>query len=177
MVHDPQPCGIIKYAKPKVEGVAWLWQSHIGLEQHTERTKNAWNFIHEYLEMYDETIFTSDAYVPSFLRKHYKLITPAINPSANKNKKLDLHDVFQILFESGFMERSLISCCYTHKHSANILDRNLKFEIPHKVDFDFFTRPLIVQISRWDRLKGFKELLLGFLMLKRMQVNHLPKEA
>ncbi len=109
--------------------------------------------------MYDEAIFTSEAYVPSFLRKHFTLITPAINPHANKNKKLDLHDIFSILCKSGFMERSHMVCNYMHKHTASILDSNLKFETPHKVDFDFFTRPLILQLSRWDHLKGFKELL------------------
>jgi trehalose synthase len=64
-----------------------------------------------------------------------------------------------------------------HKHYASILDENLKFEVPYKTKFDFFNRPLILQLSRWDNLKGFVELLKGFLMVKTMSTEGFSKEA
>jgi len=53
-----------------------------------------------------------------------------------------------------------------HKHLAAMLTSNMTFEVANKTGFDFLTRPLLVQVSRWDRLKGFRELMLAFLMLK-----------
>lgn len=58
-----------------------------------------------------------------------------------------------------------------------MLSPSLKFEVPYNVDFDFLTRPLVLQLSRWDRLKGWKQLLDGFLMVKKMNTEKLSEEA
>src|SRR5690606_32383820 len=33
-------------------------------------------------------------------------------------------------------------------------------------DFGLLFRPMVVQVSRWDRLKGFRSLLEGFCLMK-----------
>ena len=58
-----------------------------------------------------------------------------------------------------------------------MVDSTLSFSIPCFVGFDFLTRPLVMQISRWDRLKGFKELLQAFLLIKRQANENLPTEV
>lgn len=84
-MHDPQPSAIIKFLKPKISGVRWLWQCHIGLDKTSRKTLAAWAFLQEYLEMYDYAVFTSTAYIPPFLKENAAILTPAIDPAAPKN--------------------------------------------------------------------------------------------
>jgi len=67
------------------------------LDKTTRKTNMAWDFLEEYLVMFDQTIFTSEAYVPPYLKDKYCLVTPALDPMAHKNKKLDAHEVMHIL--------------------------------------------------------------------------------
>lgn len=57
-----------------------------------------------------------------------------------------------------------------------MLDKDGKFVTPSLTSFDFLTRPLILQISRWDNLKGFKELLQAFILLKNKKEESIPDE-
>lgn len=43
--------------------------------------------------------------------------------------------------------------------------------------FGFLERPLILQISRWDRLKGWTELLEGFADIKRNPDKYVDKNS
>ena len=95
VVHDPQPVGLIE-AKPKV-GRQWLWRCHIDV---SSPQPDVWDFLEPYIERYEAAIFS----MPDFARRlniPQYMVTPSIDPLAEKNKELDLAYVQQVLHKYG----------------------------------------------------------------------------
>jgi trehalose synthase len=127
VIHDPQPAGLV-LSKP--EGKAkWIWRCHIDL---SHPHPGVWGLLRPLVEQYDAAIFSS----PSFSRSHLGipqyLFFPAIDPLAEKNKKLD------------------------DKKVQEVCDR---FGIDRK-------RPILTQISRFDRLKDPVGVIRAYKMAK-----------
>ncbi|MFB6088820.1 MAG: glycosyltransferase, partial [Candidatus Aenigmatarchaeota archaeon] len=82
-IHDPQPLPFIEYnEEEKVQ--PWVWRCHIDL---SEPNKIIWNYLEEYIEKYDGSIFTADKYEKD-LKIPQHTIMPSINPLSVKNKEL-----------------------------------------------------------------------------------------
>ena len=84
IIHDPQPCPIIKFANTR-KG-KWIWRCHIDT---SNPNPQAWDLISNYLPIYDALIFTKGEYAKKGIHDLIYEITPSIDPFSDKNKKLD----------------------------------------------------------------------------------------
>ncbi|MHA2006138.1 MAG: glycosyltransferase [Promethearchaeota archaeon] len=84
IIHDPQPCPVIKFKEEK-KG-KWIWRCHIDT---MNPNPQAWKLISDYLPLYDALIFTKKEYMKEGVKNLIFPITPSIDPFSDKNKKLE----------------------------------------------------------------------------------------
>jgi len=165
-IHDPQPMPLAGMLR-ETRDVRTLWRCHIGLDEGNDATRAAWRFLRPYAEAYDSTIFSAPDYVPDFI-SHPHIIHPAIDPLTAKNQHLGLHHTIQILANAGLLVPPGPVVTPDWEHQAMRLQPDGSFgPATSPEDLGLLTRPIITQVSRWDRLKGFLPLMRGFAELKR----------
>ena len=102
-IHDPQPAALIN-SFPQRKG-KWIWRCHIDV---SAPNKGVWQFIKNQVSGYDASIFS----LPDFAQKlpHPQfLITPSIDPLAEKNIPLERSEVEKTDEELGVpMDKPII---------------------------------------------------------------------
>ena len=167
VVHDPQPLGAGALLREKLD-IAAIWRCHIGLDRETAETRAAWDFLDPYLKPYDHAVFTAPEYIPSGLAGRATVIHPAIDPLSHKNRNLQVHDLVGILANSALIKPwgPVITPAYPEPARRLQADGDWA-PATEPEDFGLLFRPIVTQVSRWDRLKGFLPLMEGFVLLKR----------
>jgi len=167
VVHDPQPLGAGAMLKKDL-GLHTIWRCHIGLDADLPATRAAWNFLRPYAEAYDHAIFSAPEYIPPYLAAHASIIRPGIDPLSHKNRALPPHKLTGVLCDSGLAKEHAPVLAPPFTHQAQRLQAGGNFAAATTPDeIGFLYRPIVAQISRWDRLKGFGPLLSGFVRLKQ----------
>lgn len=84
IVHDPQPCAMIAAAEgTKARKGKWIWRCHIDT---TFACDDAWEFLEDYIDLYDGAVFTMDKYIKSPISVPcLAFIPPSIDPLSAKN--------------------------------------------------------------------------------------------
>jgi trehalose synthase len=162
LLHDPQTAGLA--GRIKETGAVVVWRSHIGAERPNELVDLAWEFLAPYLDQADACVFSRRAYVPSWAKGvTTEIIQPSIDVFSPKNQELDEDVVRAILSHVGLVadHSSASSPIFTRQDSS-----------PGRVDHlcevlstgppPSFDLPLVVQVSRWDRLKDPEGVMTGF---------------
>ncbi len=166
VVHDPQPLGTGALLKKKMN-VPALWRCHIGLDESNAATETAWEFLRPWAEAYDETIFSLREYLPDFLEDRADLIQPALNPLSPKNRQLSVTELTDVLRRARLTGSPHPTVDGDFAPPARRLQRDGSFApATRPEDLGVMERPIVTQISRWDRLKGFAPLLQGFARMK-----------
>jgi trehalose synthase len=171
VVHDPQPLPLGAILKREC-GVTTIWRCHIGLDRHLPQTRAAWAFLQPYAETYDHAVFSASEYIPDYLSERASVIQPGIDPCGHKNRDLSPHKLVGVLCNAGLKKQYHPVLTPPFSASALRLNGSGRFE-PASNDHEIglLYRPIVTQISRWDRLKGFEPLLKGFLKLKQRVVR------
>jgi trehalose synthase len=164
LLHDPQTAGMVP--RLKQTGAHIVWRSHVGAESPNELVHTAWQFLSRYLQAADACVFSRHAYVPEWANAlRTQVIQPSIDVFSPKNQDLDAGTVRAILTHVGL-----------------VVDRGAEVEgppvftrydgTPGRVDRlcevlssgppPHLDEPLVVQISRWDRLKDHMGVMHGF---------------
>ena len=166
VIHDPQPAGM--GAKVKAElGMKGIWRCHIGLDQDLPQTRAAWALLQPYVTKYERAVFTASEYVPDYLRDRATLIRPALDPYGYKNRSFSVAEAVRILVSAGLMRAEGSVLPVPFSRPAERLQADGSFQpATQPEDLGLLYRPTITQISRWDRLKGWKPLLDAFVQLK-----------
>jgi len=171
VVHDPQPAGLGALLK-RERGTRTVWRSHIGVEQDTANTRAAWEFLRPYAEAYDEVVFTLPDYAPGYLRQRAVTIHPTIDPLGHKNRELSLHKMVGILCDARLVVPHWPLLDPPFEEGAQRLQPDGSFAAATMPDdIGLLARPIVTQVSRWDRLKGFAPLLDAFRLLKSGAVD------
>jgi trehalose synthase len=167
VIHDPQPAGV--GAKVKAElGVKAVWRCHIGLDKVLPQTKAAWKFLRPHLEAYDHGIFTAPEYIPDFFSERATIIHPGLDPYTAKNRELSLPRLCGILYAAKLARLEGPNLTDPFIRPAERLQADGRFKpATEPEDFGILSRPVVMQVSRWDNLKGWVQLLDGFLRIKR----------
>jgi len=166
VVHDPQPMPLAAMIK-KEKKVSIIWRCHIGLEDDTEITDAVWKFLEPYTNDYDHFVFSLPAYVPKPLKNRVSIIPPAIDPLSHKNRELQLHKCIGILYQSGVLDDHKAILYHRYEHLVRKVMPDGSFDVLDAgQNLDLIYRPIVTEISRWDRLKGFKELMEAFIQMK-----------
>lgn len=81
-IHDPQPVAVLEFADlPNT-----IWRCHIDT---TAPNQQVWDFLSQYIDQYEELIFTLPEFAHPGLKGSLNFITPTIDPLSVKNAHLD----------------------------------------------------------------------------------------
>ena len=167
VVHDPQPLPMAAMLRETVP-LAAIWRCHIGLDTENGATRAAWDFLAPYLDAYDHAVFSAPEYIPRRLSGRATVIPPGIDPLAPKNAELSLRHTVEVLCNGGL---AIPPGPMLHPPFASPARRLLAdgtFAPANMLeDIGLLTRPIVTQISRWDRLKGWLPLMQAFARLKQ----------
>jgi trehalose synthase len=159
VVHDPQPAGLVPLLVE--HGARVVWRCHVGIDRPNEWTDRAWDLLCPLVEGAHAYVFSRGAFAPRVLDPHrVSIIAPSIDPLSPKNEPLGRTDVSSLLSSADLVARPrppsgrLASPAYVVREGA-----------APAADV-----PLVVQVSRWDRLKDMGGVLEGF-------ANHVPVDS
>ncbi|MGO8871103.1 MAG: glycosyltransferase [Acidimicrobiales bacterium] len=163
ILHDPQTAGMA--AALGAVGARVLWRCHVGREDDNRWTAEAWAFLRPHLAACTAYVFTLPSYVPPWMdRSRTWVIPPSIDPLSPKNQYLSAVDAARVLRSIGLMPPagSGPPVAFTRhdgrpgrvEHEASILSDGPTPVAPGD--------PLVVQVSRWDRLKDMSGVMEGF---------------
>jgi trehalose synthase len=161
IVHDPQPAGMVRALAER--GAYVIWRCHIGHDQVNDEVERGWRFVSPYLAAASAYVFSRAAYVPAQLdASRAVIITPSIDPFSPKNQPLAPPCVRAILVQTGIVEgpRGEAGVFLREDGTPGRVDRGadiLREGAPPPSE-----APLVVQVSRWDRLKDPIGVLRGF---------------
>jgi trehalose synthase len=167
VVHDPQPLPIAIMLRGQVPLVA-VWRCHIGLDAENAATRAAWKFLEPYLEAYAGAVFSAPEYIPKRLARRATVIFPGIDPLAAKNRELSLRGTIEVMCNGGLIPCPGPTVPTPYASLARRLNPDGTLSPTNVTEsIGLLTRPIVTQVSRWDRLKGFRPLMEGFAELKR----------
>jgi trehalose synthase len=172
-VHDPQPMALAGMLKKQLD-LPTIWRCHIGLDRPTDRTGAAWRFLKPYAEAYDEGIFTTADYIPSYFAGRADIIHPAIDPLGHKNRELSPHKLVGVLANSALLSAHHPVVTDAFEHQVARLQDDGEFHAG-ATGVGLLFRPIVTQVSRWDRLKGWTTLLDGFARMKQRSRDRVPE--
>ncbi len=168
MLHDPQTAGLCEAMRDS--GTRVIWRCHIGCDDSNDHTDQGWSFLRPYVENADAFVFSRRVYAPPWAAdSRLVVIPPSIDPFSAKNAALDADDVATVLARAGLV-------------SGGDTDGPVRFTrrdgSPGSVRLHTETgglvvdgpappqdAPLVVQVSRWDRLKDMAGVMAGFALL------------
>jgi trehalose synthase len=161
VVHDPQPVGLVPALHER--GITVIWRCHVGTETTNECTDQAWNFLRPWVEKADAVVFSRAAYVPAWVPDdRSRVIPPAIDPLSAKNQPLEDDNVLAILGRAGILDHGGTGTSFVdekdRRRDVEIEADVLRKGAPLSPDI-----PLLVQVSRWDRLKDMNGVLRAFV--------------
>jgi trehalose synthase len=162
LLHDPQTAGLVDGVR--ATGAHVVWRSHIGRDDTNVHTDRGWAFLRGYLEHADAFVFSRRRYVPSWVPPdRVRVIEPSIDPFSTKNCELDDHDVAMVLARVGLVTADGDTEPVTFQRrdgtsgTVRAHSRLLGGAEPPPLE-----APLVVQVSRWDRLKDMSGVLSAF---------------
>ncbi len=102
-IHDPQPAALIN-SFPQRKG-KWVWRCHIDV---SSPNKSVWQFVKKQVSGYDASIFSLPDFAQILPHPQF-LITPSIDPLAEKNIPLDRSEVEKTYKDLGVpMDKPII---------------------------------------------------------------------
>jgi trehalose synthase len=160
LLHDPQTAGL---AAPLASaGARVAWRCHIGVEREDDVTGAAWGFLRPHLAAVQAHVFSRREYAPSWMPgEKVWVIPPSIDPFSPKNEHLDDTNVRAILASIGVLDAAADGSPSFRRRdgSMDVVRR------PAQITGDSRPRtddPLVVQVSRWDRLKDMAGVMRSF---------------
>jgi trehalose synthase len=161
ILHDPQTAGLTDALARA--GARVLWRCHIGIDQQNDISRAAWDFLRPYLSAAQGYVFTRRQFAPLWVPKaRIWVIPPSIDPLSPKNADLDADSVRAILTTIGIYAGD-----GSARHGSFLRSDGSRGEVrrPGLVLGDGRPGPgdpVVVQVSRWDRLKDMAGVMRGF---------------
>jgi trehalose synthase len=163
ILHDPQTAGLIPHLARR--GIPVIWRCHIGTDERTVEGDRAWAFLEPYLKHASAFIFSRFSYLPDVLyHGRCLVVAPSIDPFSPKNQEMAIPTVKGILAQLGLVTGIATNGArgFTrHDGTTSLVERRaevIREGAPPSID-----TPLVVQVSRWDRLKDPVGVLGGFV--------------
>lgn len=161
ILHDPQTAGLTEALIRA--GLKVIWRCHIGIDQQNDISRAAWEFLRPYLAAAQAYVFTRHQFAPIWVpRAKLWVIPPSIDPLSPKNEELNPEDVQAILTTVGIYADGGSPRQGTFLRSDGTRGEVRRAALvtgdgrPGRED------PVVVQVSRWDRLKDMAGVMRGF---------------
>jgi trehalose synthase len=173
LLHDPQTAGLVDGLRAL--GVHVAWRCHIGTDAPSATTERGWSFLRGFIERADAFIFSRRVYAPPWVpAERLWVIPPSIDPFSVKNRAIEPGEATAVLRRAGLVEVPVPADGLTFVRR----DGTPGQVRPHH---DLFTdggppperSRLVVQVSRWDRLKDMAGVISGYAAC----VDRLPDDT
>jgi trehalose synthase len=165
VLHDPQTAGLIPHAA--TTGAHVIWQCHAADGRSGGPPEEAWHFLSGYLGDAERYIFTFQSSVPPLCDEaRTTIIPPILDPLSPKNQELAPETVHAILAHAG-----LVSGPVGRRAPAFVREDGSPGRVDRCADVIRLggatspETPMVLQVSRWDRIKDPVGVLLGFAQL------------
>ena len=160
LLHDPQTAGLaggLRHA-----GAHVVWRCHVGRDAPNEHTERGWAFLRQYVEGVEASIYSRAVYAPTWADHTMRVIPPSLDPFSAKNTLLAPADVEAALRQSGLVDEAPAGDATFRRRDGSLgrvrRHRQL-FAAGGPVPGDV---RVVVQVSRWDRLKDMAGVLEAF---------------
>ena len=161
-LHDPQTAGLCRIGEEL--GVPVVWRCHVGKDEPDAWTERAWEFLRPHLDHVDVHVFSRESYAPKWIdRDRLVVIPPSIDPLSAKNQPINDDTLLAILVQTGLLAGRPAAGAPTFRRedgAIGVVERQATV-IREGSPPPLGTR-LVVQVSRWDRLKDMQGVLEGF---------------
>lgn len=159
--HDPQSAGLVPHLQKR--GVAVVWRCHIGHEKRGTEVDRGWAFLRKYLEDVPLAVFSRAAYAPEWLpHKRTVVLPPNIDPFSAKNQAMPEQNVRAILGRVGLIDNAGSGEPIFVREDGSVGRVDRQAEVVRMGRPPTWETPLVVQVSRWDRMKDPIGVLEGF---------------
>ncbi len=161
LLHDPQTAGL---AGPLARaGALVVWRCHIGVSWENGATRAGWDFLRPHLTAAAGYVFSRREYVPAWLPGGMvSIIPPSIDPFSPKNQDLHPATVQSILATLGVLDGAAPQVppeFVRRDGEAGTITREVVITGEGRPGPD---DPVLLQVSRWDRLKDMAGVMRGF---------------
>lgn len=134
LLHDPQTAGLAGALRER--GAYVLWRCHVGLDETNQWTQEAWTFLEDLVAPAHACVFSREEFAPDWVdRRWLRIIPPSLDPFSPKNAEMSPEEVGVLAHRAGLVVEGS----------------------PLPTD-----APLVLQVSRWDRLKDMAGVLEAF---------------
>ena len=160
LLHDPQTAGL---AAPLADaGAVVVWRCHIGVDTTTDVTEATWAFLRPHVSRADGWVFSRRSYVPSWLDgDSVWIVPPSIDPFSVKNQDMDEAMVRAVLATIGLVDgRPGEPAPFVRQDGGRgevVRPAAVVADALPGIDDD-----LVIQVSRWDRLKDMDGVMHGW---------------
>lgn len=160
VLHDPQTAGLIPALKQV--GAQVIWRCHIGADDVDDGVRAAQELLLDDVRQADLCVFSRQAHSwPQLDPQRTAIIQPCIDITSSKNRPLGARAVAAALTEAGLLAEARPSS------AADIPEPESRAHVRHRAAMteDEPIPPdgrLVVQVSRWDRLKDPVGLIKAF---------------
>ncbi len=160
LLHDPQSLGLAE-AVSEI-GAIVVWRSHIGTALSNRWTEDAWTFLRPHLGACRAFVFSRESYAPSWLpAERVTTIHPSIDPFSPKNQGLADPEVRSILTTVGVLAGPDVAQLSSNGKPRRRRVTRRAAIVADGPPLDPET-PVVIQVSRWDRLKDMQGVMEGF---------------
>ncbi|MFP5252586.1 MAG: glycosyltransferase [Actinomycetes bacterium] len=163
LLHDPQTAGLV--AGLRDTGARVVWRCHVGRDDPHPLHDAAWEFLRPFLEPADGFVFSRRAYAPAWVPpERLWIVPPSLDPFSAKNAELSDPDVAAVLRTAGLVAAHADGGSLDFRRRDGQTGRVRPRE-SLMVDGDPVPggARLVLQVSRWDRLKDMGGVLRGFV--------------
>lgn len=160
IVHDPQPAGLCRVLVGC--GALVLWRCHVGLDTPNAIARGAWKFLRDYVDPAHGYVFSRRAFVWEGLADDkITIIPPSIDAFSPKNQDLAKEAVRAILDAAAIVPDGgdAVPAFEREDGAPARVDRRAEMIEDAAVPTD---ARLVVQVSRWDRLKDPLGVIRGY---------------
>jgi trehalose synthase len=159
ILHDPQTAGLI--GPLSRTGATVIWRCHIGIDEPNDLARRAWDFLRVDVEQADAYVFSREAFVWEGLDDaKVEIIAPSIDAFNAKNQELKDAQVHAILAAAGIVDGGDGEPTFKRGDGseARVESQATIYEDVRLTPED----PVVLQVSRWDRLKDPEGVIRGF---------------
>jgi trehalose synthase len=163
LLHDPQTAGLVTGLRAL--GARVIWRCHVGRDSSDAVTELGWSFLRGFIEGADAFIFSRRQYVPDWLPPdRVVIIPPSIDPFSAKNVDLTESQVRASLARAGLVadHDQRAETAFTRRDGTRGEVRPHSGLVHGHGPVPAGAR-LVLQVSRWDRLKDMPGVLRGFV--------------
>jgi trehalose synthase len=162
VLHDPQPAGLAGVLAGA--GARVIWRCHIGCDVPNEWTRRAWDFLRPYLDGVQDYVVSRAAFAPPWTDgEAITVIPPSIDPFSPKNQPMSHRTVRMTLGYVGLLGDGGAPPDVPFARRDGSPGRiNRHADILQTGPPPPPQAPLVLQVSRWDRLKDMAGVMAGF---------------